>query len=71
MITLQHKEVDESTLEVDGVYTTDYPDFCDAYFVAGDYTDGTAISDDDLDLLTEEQPELLNEMAFESQLGNY
>ena len=46
------KVVDYATLEVDGVDTRDYPDFCDAFFISGQYTDGTDLPDNVLDDLT-------------------
>jgi len=38
-------------LEIDGIDYRDYPDFCDAYFSRGFYTDGTELSEEDLDAL--------------------
>ena len=55
-----------NSLEVDGVDSTDYPDFCDAYFSYGEYKDGTELTDDELEQLTYACPEMVNEMAFES-----
>jgi len=47
-------EIDYSTLEVDGIDTMDYPDFCDAYICRCEYTNGEEISDADLDLLNDD-----------------
>ena len=55
-------------VEIDGVDTTDYPDFCDAYFCAGYYEDGTELTDEELEELGEAYPEVIGEMAFESCL---
>jgi hypothetical protein len=44
--------VDLASLEVDGIDTRDYPDFCDAYFSAGYYLDGTKLVDEDLEELS-------------------
>lgn len=41
-------------LELDGVDTRDYPDFCDAYITAG-YLDGKELTEEQLDLLNEDQ----------------
>ncbi len=35
-------------LEIDGVDSGDYPDFCNAYFSSGCYEDGTPLTDDEL-----------------------
>jgi hypothetical protein len=57
------KEINWSTLEVDGVHKWDYPDFSDAYFSYGEYTDGTPIDDAMLDRLTDERNDLVNDLA--------
>jgi len=56
------REVED--LEIDGVDTKDYPDFCDAFFVSGIYQ-GRELTDNELDQLTEDYPEIVSEMAFE------
>jgi hypothetical protein len=53
-------------IEVDGVDSRDYPDFCDAHFSYAVY-EGSAIelTDDELMQLADEYPGLLSEMAYE------
>jgi hypothetical protein len=53
-------------LEVDGVDSTDFPDFADAYFSSGCYEDGTPLTEDELNKLTDLAGDVLWEMAFES-----
>ena len=53
-MTINLSMVDYGSLEVDGIDTKDYPDFCDAYFCDGCYLDGTPLSDDILNLLSED-----------------
>jgi hypothetical protein len=53
-------------LEVEGVDSGDYPDFCNAYFSSGCYEDGTSLTDDELDHLTILAGDVLWEMAYES-----
>ena len=53
-------------LQVDGVDSSDYPDFCSAYFSSGCYEDGTRLTEDELDHLTILAGDVLWEMAFES-----
>jgi len=53
-------------LEIDGVDSSDYPDFSDAYFSYGCYEDRTPLTDDELDRLTILADDVLWEMAFES-----
>jgi len=42
-----------TNIEVDGIDTRDYPDFCDAYIVYAEY-DGEAMSDEQIDILNED-----------------
>ena len=40
-------------IEVDGIDTNDYPDFCDAFIVSADY-DGVEMTDEQLEALNED-----------------
>lgn len=54
-------------IEVDGVDSRDYPCFCDAFFSFATWIDtDIELTDDELEELSDEYPELLNEMAYES-----
>ena len=50
---------------VDGIDMSDYPDFCDAYFESAVYEDGTALTDDELIQLTDNNQEILHEMIYD------
>ena len=50
---------------VDGIDMSDDPDFCDAYFESACYEDGTALTDDELNDLTDQNPETLHEMIYD------
>lgn len=65
-IMVNGKEVDMTSLEVDGVDSRDYPDFADAYFSAGYFTDGTPMSDEELDQFQNENGDLLYDKAYDS-----
>ena len=53
-------------IEVDGVDPHDYPDFCDAFFYRAYWVDtGLELTDEELDAMADQYPELLNEMAYE------
>ena len=56
--------VDLNSLEVDGIDTRDYPDFCDAYISKGYYLDGTELPDDILEELNEDG-ELVYQLVIE------
>ena len=55
-------------LEVDGVDPRDYPDFSDAYFSYASYEDGTLLTEDELNQLTDVAGNVLWEMAFDRML---
>ena len=59
-----HKVVDTGSLEIDGVDGRDAPDFSDAYFSAGEFKDGTKMSDDELNELADEHPDILAEKIY-------
>jgi len=40
-------------IEIDGIDTNDYPDFCDAFIVSADY-DGEVMSEEQLEALNED-----------------
>jgi hypothetical protein len=63
---LNGKEVDTASLSVEGVDPRDYPDFCDAYLIGGTYTDGTPLTDDEMNDLNDKYGDVVNEMAFNS-----
>lgn len=64
MIIFKGKRVVD--LEVDGVDGRDYPDFSDAYFSYACYEDGTELTDDELNELTDSHGDIVNQMAFDS-----
>jgi hypothetical protein len=58
-------EICTASLELDGLDMRDFPDFCDAYFCAGERADGTPLTDEELERLTESEGERLNVLAHE------
>lgn len=64
MIIFKNRKV--VNLEVDGVDSRDFPDFCDAYFSYACYEDGTQLTDDELNEITDLHGDVVNKMAFES-----
>jgi|TARA_B100000795_G_scaffold231286_1_gene189059 hypothetical protein len=48
---MDYKKIDN--IEVDGIDTKDYPDFCDAYIVSADY-DGKPMTESQLDIINED-----------------
>ena len=48
---MDYKLIDN--IEIDGIDTKDYPDFCDAYIVSADY-DGVPMTDEQLDEINDD-----------------
>ena len=65
-ITLDGKEIDYTSLEIEGVNIKDHPDYTDAYFSYGEYMDGTPLTDEELNRLTDERGDIVNRMAHDS-----
>jgi len=56
-------------IEIAGIDPNDAPEFCDAYFLSATMIDsGRELSEDELDGLKNDYPEVLTTMAFESFL---
>lgn len=68
-ITINGKEVDVQSLQIDGVDSSDYPDFSDAYVTSGRFVDGSRMSDDELDAFTDEHSDIINQLAYDSSIG--
>ena len=63
--TLNIDRLDYRSIEVDGVDPRDYPDFCDAYISYAEYTDGTALTEDEIDTLNEDHSDIIYEAVVE------
>jgi hypothetical protein len=63
-ITLNNRVVED--IQIDGVDTSDYPDFTDAFIGSAVFEDGTPLTDAELEQLAEENCGLTNELAHES-----
>ena len=68
-ITLNNEQVNQDTLQVEGVFQWDYPEYCDAFFSYGEYFSGLQLDDNELNELGEKYPDLLNEMAYKSRFS--
>jgi hypothetical protein len=68
-VTVNGKEINVSSIEVEGVNSWDSPDFVDAYITYAEFADGTPLSDDELDQLTDEHGDLVNQAAHDSLQG--
>jgi hypothetical protein len=59
------RKVNPGSLEIEGVDSADYPDFCDAYFCYAEYDDGTVLDDAELEELSERYGDVINMMAHD------
>jgi len=66
MIMVNDKLVDRSSIIVDNVDMKDYPDFVDAYAIEAACITGIKLSDDDLDVLNDEYPDVIQSAAHDS-----
>ena len=57
--------VDENSLEIDGINTKDYPDFADAYLSAADWKDtGEPLTDEELEELQQNYGDWFYEKVY-------
>lgn len=67
-VSLNGKPINVNSIEIDGIDTSDYPDFVDAYIVAADYADGTPLTDDEVQQFQEEHYDIVGELIHDRQL---
>lgn len=67
-LMLNGKEVDEKSIEIEGVDRRDYPDFSDAFISAANYIDGTPLSNKEIEELDAQNNELVHEKIQDDQL---
>ena len=65
-IIINNKEVDQNTIEIEGIDNGDYPDFCDAYVDSAKFTDGTELKFHELDIITDEYNHIVNDLALQT-----
>ena len=68
-VSIKGRGVNVDSIEIDGVDTSDYPDFSDAYITYAEFTDGTPLSEFELDELYNEHGDLVNQAAHDSLQG--
>ena len=68
-VSIRGRSVNVDSIEIDGVDTSDYPDFSDAYITYAEFTDGTPLSEFELDYLANEHGDLVNQAAHDSLQG--
>jgi len=61
MATFDTSKIDN--VEIEDVYPSDYPEFCDAFIASADYN-GRPMTDEELDTLNDEEPEFVLEQVY-------
>ena len=69
-VMINGKQVDLGSIELDGVESWDSPDYADAYASAATFTDGTPLTDDELDILSDQHGDVINMRAHDMLEGN-
>ena len=69
-VMINGKQVDLGSIELDGVESWDRPDYADAYASAATFTDGTALTDDELDELSDKHGDIINMRAHDMLEGD-
>ena len=54
---------------IDGICLNDYPDFVDAYISSADDSNGNPLTDEQLEALTDNNSEFVQEMAHDEIMG--
>jgi len=54
---------------IDGICLNDYPDFVDAYIASADDSNGNPLTDEQLEALTDNNSEFVQEMAHDEVMG--
>jgi hypothetical protein len=68
-VSINGQDVNVDSIEVDGVNLQDMPDFSDAYITYAEFTDGTPLSERELEQLDNEHGDLVNIAAHDSLHG--
>jgi hypothetical protein len=70
-VSINNKQVDLKTIELDGIESWDSPDYADAYADYAEFTDGTALTDDELEELTKKHGDIINAKAHDMLEGTH
>jgi hypothetical protein len=64
-IIIDNKEVNINTIKIEDVHSWDYPEYCDAFVSFAKFIDGKTLSPRQLDIITDNYPELINDLAHQ------
>ena len=69
-VIINGKQVDLRSIELDGVESWDRPDYADAYVIAAEFTDGTPLTDDEMNTLSDQHGDIINMKAHDMLEGD-
>jgi hypothetical protein len=58
-------QVNFKSIEVDGIESYDFPDFCDAYATYAEFENGQPLTDEQLDKFNDEARDIIHERVFD------
>jgi len=61
--------VDVGSIEIEGIDGRDYPDFSDAFVSKANWDDGTPLSEDELNQLQDQHPDLIYRKTSDTAFG--
>ena len=64
-IIIDNKLVDLNSIKIEDVHSWDYPEFCDAFVSFAKFIDGKTLSPRQLDTITDNYPEYINDLALQ------
>lgn len=67
-MTLNGKPINTKSIEIEDVDPSDFPDFVDAFISYAEYSDGTALTDEELEALSDQEGEWINSTIHDDQL---
>lgn len=70
-ISLNDKEVDALSVEVEVPDLSDYPKFCDAYISFAQFVGGGELSSDELEELQDKEPGLMYDLALQEACNHH
>lgn len=62
------KNINIKSIEIENVLMFDYPDFCDAFISYAETNNGKVLTDEELEQLTDNNQDFINETIFDRQL---
>lgn len=66
LIQINNKTVQISSMRIEDIHKWDYPDFCDAYCSEAEFTDGTELTDEELEELNDKYGDVVHERVWET-----